>query len=303
MNRIITANYIENISGLISNYKKTTSLNSLVDFFIEEVKKDQNRKVNKNQKVFSGKDLEKLNEIKNSDELKRIFVYINIIINAFTGQYLQIHINEDLSESYIDNLITLFAWEAIIGSSFCEDHLDSEINSLKLQTNRDIIVPSDNKKHATNQIFRKINGLRHRLIFFEKIKCLHKNTGNNGLLLNLNKSTDGCVNLSDFSMFPKTLNTHVNFGNSLQAIYESNNSILQNISTIISLFPAERGRNIWYNDFTAYNINAWNQLPAFNFKKVVTITTEKKTPNELLEMQKQKKFQSEEIYTIFSFEL
>jgi hypothetical protein len=95
----------------------------------------------------------------------------------------------------------------------------------------------------------------------------------------------------------------VNFGDSLQDIYEKNNSILQNISTIISLFPAERGRNIWHSDYISENINAWNQLSEFNFNKVITITSGEKTPEGLLEMQKQKKFQSEEIYTIFSFEL
>ena len=40
-----------------------------------------------------------------------------------------------------------------------------------------------------------------------------------------------------------------------------------------------------------------------NFKKVITITSGEKRPEALLEMHIQKKFQAEEIYTIFSFEL
>ena len=40
-----------------------------------------------------------------------------------------------------------------------------------------------------------------------------------------------------------------------------------------------------------------------NFKKVVTITSGEKTLEALLEMQKQNKFQADEIYTLFPFEL
>ena len=88
----------------------------------------------------------------------------------------------------------------------------------------------------------------------------------------------------------------------LQSIYEKNNSVLQKINTIINIFPAERGKNIWYHEFITENINAWNQLPGYNFSKVITITTGKKNSEDLLLMRKLNKFQSEEFYTIFPFE-
>ena len=73
---------------------------------------------------------------------------------------------------------------------------------------------------------------------------------------------------------------------------------VERLSLIINLFPSITGKNIWYKDFMSDEINRYN-----NFKKIITITFGEKTPEELLEMQKQKKFQAEEIYTIFSFEL
>ncbi|WP_430399096.1 hypothetical protein [Flavobacterium sp.] len=303
MSRIITDNYINKLNDLIEKLESSQIFCSLLDFFIDEVKKDQNRKGNRNQKVFSVKDLEKLNEIKKCDELNRIFDYINIIIKAFSGQYLHIHINANLSDYFLDNLTSLFAWKTLVGCSYDEDFLDNEINFLKKVTKSDLLMPSDNNGHATNQIFRKRHGLKHKLKFIEKIKSINSNNQKNGLLLNFNSSAGKCVNLSDFSIFPKSLNTYVNFGNSLQNIYDIDDFILQNIGTIISLFPAERGKKVWYSDFISENINAWNQLPGINFTKVITITSGEKTPEALLEMYKQNKFQSEEIYTVFSFEL
>src|SRR5690554_5375617 len=104
MSRIITDKYNEKLNTLIDEFETSANLRSLVDFMVEEVQKDQNRKVNRNQKVFSPKDIAKLNEIKDSEELNRIFAYINLIIKAFSEQYLHIHINADLSETLIDNL-------------------------------------------------------------------------------------------------------------------------------------------------------------------------------------------------------
>lgn len=303
MSRIITNNYIEKLNETINGFENSPSLCSLVDFFLDEVQKDQNRKVNRTQKIFSSIDIEKLNKIKESEELNKIYAYINIIINAFQGQYLHIHLNVDLTENNLDNLISLFTWEALAGCSYDEDHLDKQISLLNIETNRNLMLPTDNNGHAINQIYRKRYGQKHKLKFIEKIKRLASNTQKNGVLLNLNASASSCVYLSDFSEFPESMNTYVNFGESLQDIYDNNNAILQNISTILSLFPAERGTNIWYSNFISENINAWNQLPGFNFGKVITITSGEKTPEALLEMHKQKKFQAEEIFTIFSFEL
>ncbi len=73
---------------------------------------------------------------------------------------------------------------------------------------------------------------------------------------------------------------------------------VERLSMIINLFPSITGKNIWYKDFMSDEISRYN-----NFKKIITITSGEKTPEALLEMQKQNKFQAEEIYTIFSFEL
>ena len=299
MSKIITDNYINKLNELTEELEQSTNLTSLVNFFEEEVKKDQNRKGSRNQKVFSANNLVKLREIKHSVELRRIFVYTNIILKAFTGQYLHIHINADLSENLVDNLITLFAWEASVNCTYDKDFLDHEINFLKIESKRDLIMPNDNNGHATNQIFRKRYGIKHKLKFIEQIKSLPDKTENNGLLLNLNTSANSCVNLSEYSICPESLNTFVNFGVSRKEIFKvMGREKVESLSMIINLFPSITGKNIWYKDFMSDEINRYN-----NFKKIITITYGEKTPEALLEMQKQKKFQAEEIYTIFSFEL
>jgi hypothetical protein len=299
MSKIITDDYINKLIELIEEFEQSTNLTSLVNFFEEEVQKDQNRKGSRNQKVFSANNLVKLREIKDSVELRRIFVYTNIIFKAFTGQYLHIHINADLSENLVKNLITLFVWEASVNCSYDKDFLDNEINFLKTESKRDLIMPNDNNGHVTNQIFRKRHGIKHKLKFIEQIKSLPDKITNNGLLLNLNTSTNSYVNLSEYSICPVSLNKFVNFGNSRKDIFkEMGREKVERLSMIINLFPSITGNNIWYKDFMSDEINRYS-----NFKKVITITSGEKSPEALLEMQKQNKFQAEEIYTIFSFEL
>ncbi len=302
MSRIITNNYFTKLNQVINGFDITPNLRSLIEFFLEDITKDQNRLRNRNQKIFTSNDLIKLNEIKSDEKLKTIYSYINILIKNFNRQYLHIHINEDLSENMTDNLVSIISWGALSESVYDDNILSNEIGFLKTEIKRDLIIPYDNNGHLTNQIFTKRLGLIHKLNFFEKIINLSQNTGNNGLLINLNTTANVCVNLSDFSIFPESINTFINFGNNLQSIYDRNNSVLQKISTIINVFPAERGKNIWYHDFIMENINAWNQLPGYNFSKIITVTSGKKNSEELLQMRKLNKFQSEEFYPIFSFE-
>ena len=299
MSRIITNNYIVKLNELINEFGSSPNLYSFVDFFIEEVRKDQNRKGNRNQKIFSSNDVEKLNELKNSDELKRLYAYINIIINAFPDKYLHIHINADLSEKISDNLITLFTWKALVESLYETDLLENEIEALNIETRSDLIMPNDNNGHVTNQIFRRRHGLKHKLRVVEKINGQTNDTSNIGILININTSAFGCVNLSDFSGFPESLNSYVNFGDTLRNTFTKmgEDKVLR-LSTIINLFPSITGKNIWYKDFIRDEISRYN-----NFKKVITITSGEKTPEALLEIYKQKKFQVEEVYTLFSFEL
>ena len=298
MSRIITDSYIEKLNELINEFESSPNLYSLVDFFLDEVHKDQ-IKGNRNQKIFSSIDFEKLNELKNSNELKSIFAYINIVINEFNGQYLHIHINTNLSENTSDNLITLFSWKALVDSNYDKNFLDNEIKALYIDTKRDLIMPNDNNGHQTNQIFRKRYGLKHRLKFIEKINSINNLSSKSGLLLNLNSNAYGCINLSDFSEFPESFNNYVNFGDNLRNSFKKmgEEKVLR-LSTILNLFPSITGKNIWYKDFIRDEISMYN-----NFNKVVSITSGEKTTEALLEMHKQKKFQAEEIYTIFSFEL
>ena len=302
MSRIITSNYIEKLNEIIDEFESSHKLNLLVDFFLEEVQKDQNRNGVKTRKIFSEDDLEKLNEIKKSKYLKRIFAYINSILNVFNGQYIHIHLNVDLSLTLEHNLISLFTWNALVDGSYNNENLENQISLLENETNLNLMMPNNNGI-VKNQIYWKRYGQKHNLNFINKIKSLNTDIQKNGFLLNLNTNTGSCVNLSEFSKFPDSLNTYINFGESLQYIYELNNSILENTNTIINLFPAERGQNVWYQYFIKEIINNWNQLPGINFFKVITITSGEKTLEALLEMQKQNKFQADEIYTLFSFEL
>ncbi len=299
MSRIITNNYILKLNELINEFESSPNLNSFVDFFKEEILKDQNRKGNRKHKIFSSNDVEKINELKNDDKLKRIYAYINIIINAFPGQYLHIHINSDFSEKIFDNLITLFTWKALAESSCEKNLLDNEIEALNKETSSVLVMPNDNNGHATNQIFRRRYGLKHKLRILEKIKSQTNETSNCGMLININKSAFGCVNLSDFSEFPESLNSYVNFGDTLRNTFVKlgEENVLR-LSIILNLFPSITGQSIWYKDFIRDEISRYN-----NFKKVITITSGEKTPEALLEMQKQNKFQADEIYTLFPFEL
>jgi len=302
MSRIITTNYFKKLNEITNEFEIPPNLYCIIDFFLEEIQNDKNRTGNRNQKLFDSKDFEKICNIKNNSEIKKIFAYINIIIKGFVGRNLHIHVNTDLANQSSEYLTTLIAWKALVESAYDKDYLDNEINLLKVKTRSDLIIPDNINRHTSNQIFRKRFGLKHKLKLFQKIKSLTESNLNKGLLLNLNPSADVCVNLSEHSVFPDSINTYVNFGKSLQFIYDSNNSILQNISTIINVFPTERGANVWYQDFIRERIDAWNQFPEFNFSKVITITSGEKSHEALLEMHKLKKFQAEEIYILFPFE-
>lgn len=301
MSRIISENYSIKLQSIIDEFEISNDLTSLIDFFLDEVQKDQKRKGNRNQ-VFSVNEFEKLDDLKKSEKLKRLFAYINRIIESFTGQYLHIHINKDLSEKHIDNLITLIGWERFTSSIYDVPMLNKELAELVKKMDLEIILADGNGHHA-NRLRRERYGWRHKTKLIQQILTFQNATNSNGVLLNMNSSSKNSFNLSEFSEFNFFLNSYVNFGNSLQDIYDNNNDVLKTINTILNLFPSERGQNIWYHDFIKQNIDSWNQLPEFNFSKVINITSGEKTPEALLEMQRQNKFQTEEVYTIFSFEL
>jgi hypothetical protein len=303
MSRIVNENYISKLNSTLEQFDFSDNLKSLIDFFDEQLKIDQFRKVSKNQKVFSMKDLDLLQQIEESSETRRIFAYLNKLINSFDGNYLQIHINIDLEEGVIDQLIFLLTWDALINSSLDGSRIKMDIESLDSEINRDLVMPSDNNKHRLNQLLREVKGKKFRKKLLQKLLNLACNQIDNGCLINLNRGASTLLNISEYSELPKALNSYINFGESLQSLYDKNNAILSRVDTIINLFPAITGSNIWYHDFITESIKQWNRLGEFNFKKVITITVGEKTPESLLDMQKQNKFQAAEIFTIFPFEI
>ena len=84
MSRIITINYINKLNLLIKDYELSQSFYSLLDFFVKEIQTDQERKTNRNQKIFTKSELLKIVEIKESIDLKRLFGYINLILKTDT---------------------------------------------------------------------------------------------------------------------------------------------------------------------------------------------------------------------------
>ena len=298
MSKIITDTYFNKLNILIEEYKISANLTSIIDFFIDEIQTDQNNTVNKNQKVFSESDLKKLNEIKGSDELRRMFAYINIIIKTFSGQYLHIHINSDLSENIVENLTTLFAWEVFVSGSQDNVLLQNEAERIDTEIKRELNLTGI-AGHIENRCRRERKGLRHKLRLINQTLKLGNPYCKNGILLNINSTTNGCVNVSEFSELPMPLNNHINFGDTLKNTFKKvGEEKVLGLSMILNLFPSITGKNIWYKDSLRDEIIRYP-----NFTKVITITSGEKTPEALLEIYKLKKFQAEEIYTIFSFEL
>lgn len=303
MSKIVNENYIDKLNSILEDFDFSDKLKSLIDFFDQQFIIDESRK--RNQKVFSVKVFNFSQQLEEFSDVRRILAYIYKLINSFEGKYLQIHLNIDIEDSVSNQIIFLFIWESLINSSFDKEQLKNDIEALKSEIKRDLILPSDNNKHQVNQILRESKGIKFRRDYFEKILNLTNNEIDYGCgwLINTNKKTSTSFNFSEYLDIPNSINSYLNFGDKLQGIYDNNNSVLSRIDTIINLFPAITGSNIWYQDFIAESINEWNRLDEFNFKKVITITSGKKSSESLSDMLKQNKFQAEEIYTIYSFEL
>jgi len=303
MSRIVGKNYIDKLNSTLEGFDLSDNLKSLIDFFKKQVEIDQSRKGSKNQKVFSMKDFNFLQQLKESSEIKRILAYLYKLINSFDGNYLQIHLNIDLEDNVTNQITFLLTWDALINSRFDDSQIKKDIEALESEINRDLILPSDNNKHRLNQILREAKGKKYRKTFLQFFLNLTNNQIDNGWLINASKGASTSFNISEYSDLPNALNSYLNFGDTLQGIYDNNNTILSKVDTIINLFPAITGSNIWYQDFIAESINEWNQFDEIDFKKVITITLGEKTPESLSDMLKQNKFQVEEIYIIYPFEL
>lgn len=303
MSRIVGKNYIDKLNSTLEGFDFSDNLKSLIDFFKEQVEIDQSRKGSKNQKVFSMKEFNFLQQLKESSEIKRILAYLYKLINSFDGNYLQIHLNIDLEDNVTNQITFLLTWDALINSRFDYSQIKKDIEALESEINRDLILPSYNNKHRLNQILREAKGKKYRKTFLQFFLNLTNNQINNGWLINASKGASTSFNISEYSDLPNALNSYLNFGDTLQDIYDNNNTILSKVDTIINLFPAITGSNIWYQDFIAESINEWNQFDEIDFKKVITITLGEKTPESLSDMLKQNKFQVEEIYIIYPFEL
>lgn len=299
MSRIITENYIVKLNSILDGFDYCENLKSLIDFFEMQIKIDQSKKGSENQKLFSERDLNLLQQIQESSAIKRIISYLDKLINSFDRNYMQIHLNIDLEDSISNLIVFFFTWDALINSSLNKSQIRNDIKTLESELNRDLIMPSDNNKHRFNQIVRENKGKRFRKYFLEKLLNLTYNLNHNGWLININKGDLNTVHISEFSKFPKSESAYINNGNSRKCIFkEMGRENVENISNILNLFPSLTGNNIWYKDFMSDEINRYN-----NFKKVITITSGEKTSKGLSDMYKQNKFQSEEIYTIFRFEI
>lgn len=303
MSRIISDNYRNRISALINFYPIPLNLSKTIEFFSWEIKKDLSSKGNRNRKIFSESDLERICIIRESKSLRILFSYLNILIDSFEGVHLNIHVNVDLTQNMLENLKTLFYWDIKSKAKYETNLLNNNLNNLtKLTDKKNPLVLANANGHQENRMRRERKGQRHKKLLIDfLLKIDNSSPSENGILLNVNGGSS-CV-LSDFSEFPESINAIINYGNSLQELYEMNNNVLSKINTIINLFPAERGQNIWYQDFIAENINKWNRFDEFNFKKVITITSGQKTPESLSDILKQNKFHAEEIYLIYPFEL
>jgi hypothetical protein len=302
MSSIVNENYIDKLNSTLEEIDLSDNLKSLIDFLGDQINIDQSRKGSKNQKVFSINDLDFLNQIKQSSEIKIILAYINKVIESFEGNYLQIHLNINIEDSVSNAIIFLLTSDALINSRFDENQIKMEIENLKSETNRPLIMTSNNK-HLLNKMLKEAKGKKFRIKLLQKILSITKKQIDSGWLINTNKSASISFNISEYSQLPKASNSYLNFGETLQTIYDNNNRILSKVDTIFNIFPAIAGPSIWYYDFIAESINEWNRFDEFSFKKVITITSGEKNPESLLDMQKQNRFQVEEIYTIFSFEL
>lgn len=294
MSKIITIDYYNKL-GVILGAKKMP--NSIIDFFLKEIEHDQEKRVKRKQ-VFSRKALE---NVRNFCALENLYPYLHIVVNAFQKHYLHLHINQDLTPDIKNNIITVFAWDLLMNASYDTSSLKHEIMELEQEIKPPINLGEGGGDE--NSLYKKRYGKKHRLKLLKKTDLINSESINKGTLLNLNNGMRSSVDFSEFSTFPPSLNTYINFGETLQDVYTKNNLVLEKIHTVINLFPAERGRSIWYYDFLMENIEKWNQLPNYAFDKVITITCGRKTADDLIRMQRENKFQSQETYIVFPFEL
>jgi hypothetical protein len=250
-------------------------------------------------KVFKENSLLRVNDIKYSVKLKDICSYIEIISSSFNGRFLHIHINEDLTDDIRDNLITLLVWRAFSCADYKTTSLQEEFENLIKKNKKEINLPATTSKNLINPIFKQRYGDIHREKLIKVLLNLKDCLKEDGLLINLNKTAENCVFLSEFSSFPEPLNLFLNFGKSGREVFrEMGVEKTGRLSVVLNLFPSFTGKNIWFKDFIRDEITRYN-----NFKKVITITSGEKSALELYEMQRQNRFQSEEIFTIFSFEI
>lgn len=305
MSTIFSAKYLEKLRILIEEFEISENLTAILNFFFIEIEKDISKKVSNKMKVFKSKKIGFISEINRSNELKNIYKYLKIIIRNFIQLEdelnLVIHINSDLKENMIDNLISLFTWDIIINSKIDQNLLDNDINQLEKIIQKEIHANKNNIDFE----YRKRYGQQHRIRLLKKLKeCTSKDRDDyyNGILININKSNEDLINLSEFSNFPQMSSNYINLGKSLQDIHNEKIINLININTIINIFPAMRGQSIWINDFSSENIKSWNELPDYNFNKLITITTGLKT-YDALSQQKNDFYKNVELFVIFENEI
>lgn len=302
MTSILTDSYYEKLNFITNERIIPISLDSVINYFLNELSIDELREKNKSRRLFNTKVIQKIQTIRQT-ELIKLYKYLNIIIDSYTGQFLHIHININLSDEVLDNLITLFAWNISFDSLYDSILIEKEVEILKKKIEQDIVIPSSNNGHDINKLLKEKNGIKQRLKFLYYLKNSLPISSDKNILLNLNNGKQENVYLTDYNILPQALNSYLNFGDNMQTIYDNKISILSKIDKIINLFPILRGQNVWLQDYIKESVDLWNNDADINFNKIVTITAEEKPLDNLLNMQRDNKFQANEIYTIFPFEL
>jgi hypothetical protein len=212
-----------------------------------------------------------------------------------------------LTEAEIESLKMSFSWY-VFKLGFKDSILiKNELVKLNLET--EILHLPLCRGAILNRLERNNNGRKHRLRLLRFLMGSINELSNEGFLLNINRSGENEINLSDFSTMPQSSKSSINFGKSIQEIFdtfidiETNANPLLEFTTVINLFPILYGSNVWYNSYQKENLNNWNEIENCNFTKIITITAKEETFENLLKLKKENKFMVDEMYTIFPFEL
>lgn len=301
----------ENFDRNFAGSERYLVVEDFIDFFFKETMKDKG-KANRQKRIFSDSKVIQIEILQSSKKLKSIFNYLISVIENFSGNSIHIHINIELEESELYSLKLAFAFYTY-KLGFKDLHLIEE-ELLKLDAEPKISEYPDCNGRVLNKLEKKYNGKRHQKRYLEFLRCLNNYSSSssspNEFLLNINR-LDGDDNfISEYSKMPQSYDYFPNFGKRIGDLFEvrSDKHLEQpqffvNSTTVINLFPVLFGPNVWYDTFIFDSLERWNETVGCNFRKIVTVTAKHDTFENLLKIKKANKFNVEELYVIFPFEI